>query len=46
MVATQVKYLYAGAVYKITTTDTGMWCGGADMTSGFNDTYWTGYLVG
>ena len=46
MVATQVKYLYAGAVYKITTTNAGMWAGGSDTTSGFNDPYWTGYLVG
>jgi hypothetical protein len=46
MIATQVKYLYAGAVYKITTENNGMWCGGATVSSGFNDPYWTGYLVG
>jgi hypothetical protein len=46
MVATQVKYLYAGAVYKIKTTNAGMWAGGSDTTTGFNDPYWTGYLVG
>ena len=46
MAVTQVKYLYAGAVYKIKTTNAGMWAGGADTTTGFNDPYWTGYLVG
>ena len=46
MAASQVKYLYSGAVYKITTTNAGMWCGGADTSSGFNDPYWTGYLIG
>lgn len=46
MAASQVKYLYANSVYKITTADNGMWTGGNTLGSGFNDPYWTGYLVG
>lgn len=46
MAAAQVKYLYANSVYKITTGNNGMWTGGATVASGFNDPYWTGYLVG
>ena len=46
MAGSFVKYLYADAVYKMVTYNDGMWNGGSIAGAGFNDPYWTGYLVG
>ena len=47
MYVAYVHNLTAGDEYKIATVSDGMWMGGsASPSNGFNDPFWTGYLIG